>query len=198
MNYYKRETLYYNAHPDVPDVTLQAIFDRAELLNIHYLVTASASGGTAIRAHELLQERGLDIQIVCVSNPIGWNSAGVNPMKPENKRILEEKGVKIVQGSRPFNGLDFAFQKRFGGISLATSVLEAYLRFSEGVFHAIQVATMAADAGYVPTGEDIIAEALYDTALVMQAANLNNFFDTNIKEVIAMATYPTKKLSWEK
>ncbi|HOE70290.1 MAG TPA: hypothetical protein PLE10_03155 [Brevefilum sp.] len=197
MNYYKRETLYYNAHPDTPDVTLNAIFDRAELLNIRYLVTASASGGTAVRAIEIMEKRKLEIQIVCASNPVGWNKPGINPMKPENRRFLEDKGVKILQGSRPLNGIDFAFQKRFGGMTLATSILEAYLRFSEGVFHAIQVATMAADAGFIPTDEDIISEALYDTALVMRAGNLNSFFDTNIKEVIALATYQTEKLSWE-
>jgi hypothetical protein len=195
---YSRPTLYYTAHPDKPDYNLEACLDRAKELGISYIVTASASGSTALRAVEMIEERGLkDMHVVCVSNPISWNKHGVSPIKEEMLAKLEAKGVKVVQGSRPFNGLDFAFQKKWGGVTLGTAILEAYLRFSEGVFHALQVATMAADAGLVPLDEDIICEALYDTSLVVRIGNLNNFFDTNVKEVISMATYPTTALSWE-
>jgi hypothetical protein len=197
MGMYSRETLYYEEHPKTPDATLQAAFKRAKELGIGHFVTASASGSTALRASELAAQEGLKIQIVCVANPVGWTGPGINLMKDEMRRQLEDRGVKIVQGSRPLNGLDMAFQNRLGGVSLATAVLEAYLRFSEGVFHAIQVAIMAADAGAVPTDEDIIAEALYDTALVLRPANLRRFFDLNVREIIAMAAYPTTKLSWE-
>lgn len=196
MGSYTRETLYYDEHPDSPDETLNAAFRRAEVLGIGHLVTASASGGTALRASELAEAQGLDIKIVCVSNPTGWTAPGLTAMNDSRRRELDQRGISIVQGSRPLNGIDIAFQEKLGGISLGTAILEAYLRFSEGVFHAIQVATMAADAGAVPTDQDIIAEALYDTALVLRPANLRNFFDLNVREVIAMAVYPTEELTW--
>lgn len=84
MGNYVRETLYYEEHPESPDRTLEAIFKRAEETGIRYLVTASASGGTALRASELAKERGLGIQIVCVANPIGWTGPGINVMKEKN------------------------------------------------------------------------------------------------------------------
>ena len=65
---------------------------------------------------------------------------------------------------------------------------------SQGVKVAVEVAIMAADAGAVPTDEEIIAVGGSgtgaDTAIVLQGAHQNNFFDLDIREIIAM---PRKK-----
>lgn len=60
---------------------------------------------------------------------------------------------------------------------------------TEGVKVAVEVAVMAADAGLVPTDREIIAVGGSgrgaDTAVVMRAAHMNNFFDLEIREIIA-------------
>ena len=69
-------------------------------------------------------------------------------------------------------------------------VAEAFRRFSQGVKAAIECAIMAADAGAVPVDEDIISIAGTgkgaDSAIVVQAASQNRFFDMKVREVIAM------------
>lgn len=58
----------------------------------------------------------------------------------------------------------------------------------QGVKVCVEIAGMAADAGLVPYGEEIIAVAGSgtgaDTALVITPAHSNNFFDTSVKEII--------------
>ena len=69
-------------------------------------------------------------------------------------------------------------------------VTEAFRRFSQGVKAAIECAIMAADAGAVPVDKDIISIAGTgkgaDSAIVVQAASQNRFFDMKVREVIAM------------
>jgi hypothetical protein len=69
-------------------------------------------------------------------------------------------------------------------------IAETLKRFgTEGVKVAVEVAVMAADAGLVPTDREIIAVGGTgggaDTALVMKAAHMNNFFDLEVREIIA-------------
>jgi uncharacterized protein len=56
---------------------------------------------------------------------------------------------------------------------------------------AVEVAVMAADAGLVPTDREIIAIGGSgrgaDAALVLKAAHMNNFFELEIREVLAKA-----------
>jgi len=54
---------------------------------------------------------------------------------------------------------------------------------------AVEIAVMAADAGLIPTGREVIAiggsGSGADTAIVLQAAHMNNYFDLEIREIIA-------------
>jgi hypothetical protein len=59
----------------------------------------------------------------------------------------------------------------------------------DGIKVAVEVAVMAADAGLVPTDREIIAVGGSgggaDAAIVLKAAHMNNFFDLEIREIIA-------------
>ena len=59
----------------------------------------------------------------------------------------------------------------------------------EGIKVAVEVSVMAADAGLIPTNREIIAVggsgAGADSAIVLKAAHMNNFFDLEIREIIA-------------
>lgn len=52
----------------------------------------------------------------------------------------------------------------------------------------IEIALMATDAGLVSTQEDVISiggtNKGADTALILQAANVNNFFDLKVLEIV--------------
>ena len=59
----------------------------------------------------------------------------------------------------------------------------------EGIKVAVEVSVMAADAGLIPTSREIIAvggsSGGADSAIVLKAAHMNNFFDLEIREIIA-------------
>jgi hypothetical protein len=53
----------------------------------------------------------------------------------------------------------------------------------------VEISIMAADAGLIPTNKEIIAVGGSgggaDSAIVLKAAHMNNFFDLEIREIIA-------------
>jgi hypothetical protein len=59
----------------------------------------------------------------------------------------------------------------------------------DGIKVAVEVSVMAADAGLIPTSREIISvggtSGGADSAIVLKAAHMNNFFDLEIREIIA-------------
>lgn len=62
--------------------------------------------------------------------------------------------------------------------------------FSHGVKVAAEISIMAADAGLVPVGEEILAIGGkghgVDTAVILTPVNSKDLFDLEIHEIIAM------------
>ncbi|HDJ89241.1 MAG TPA: hypothetical protein ENG40_00930 [Thermoprotei archaeon] len=58
---------------------------------------------------------------------------------------------------------------------------------------AVEIACMAADAGYIPIDRDVVAIAGTgrgaDTAILITPKTSRNFFDIKIKEIIAKPVY---------
>ena len=69
-------------------------------------------------------------------------------------------------------------------------------RMGQGVKVAVEVSVMAADAGLIPTGGEVIAIGGSgkgaDAAIVLKPAHMNNFFDLEILEIIAMPRKSSK------
>jgi len=49
---------------------------------------------------------------------------------------------------------------------------------------AIEIALMAVDSGLVRTDEDVISIGKWDTAIVVRPANVSNFFNIRVKEIL--------------
>jgi hypothetical protein len=68
-------------------------------------------------------------------------------------------------------------------------VASTYRTFGQGTKVCVEIALMAADAGFLPVDRDVISMAGTgkgaDTALLLRPANSSNFFDLKIREVIA-------------
>jgi hypothetical protein len=62
--------------------------------------------------------------------------------------------------------------------------------FGEGLKVAIEISLMAADAGLIHTGEEVMSIAGTgrgaDTAVVLRATNAMRFFDLGIVEIVCM------------
>ena len=85
-------------------------------------------------------------------------------------------------------GLSSAMRKQYNTYIIGDILANTLRIFGQGMKVVCEVAAMAADAGLVRTDEDIIVIAGTsrgaDTAVVLRAANSQNFFALRVKEVL--------------
>ena len=114
--------------------------------------------------------------------------------EPPDKEKMEQaraRGAHTITATHGLMGsVESAVKQKFGGIPPAELIAHTYYTFSQGMKVAVEVALMAADAGYVGNAEEVIAIGGSgkgaDTAVVLRAAYTTNFFDLNVCEVLAM------------
>jgi len=174
--------------PQNTDKVIEIAKERARELGIKYIVVATSSGETALKVAEAFKD--LDVQIIAVTLHAGYWKEYEAP-DPKKVEKLKELGVRIVTCTHAFLGnIEEAVRKKFGGAPPAELIAHTLYIFSQGVKVAVEIVLMAADAGLIPTDEEVIAiagtEKGADTALVIKPAYTNRFFDLEVREVIAM------------
>ncbi len=174
------------------DATLQLVKDRALALGVKQVVVASSHGHTARRAHALLAPAG--IQIIAVSICHSWESEGW-VMAAETKAELAGMGVTVHTGIHALgDGVGSAFSDKFGGRVPQEIVRDTLYRFSQGMKVAVECALMAADAGLLDMGQEVIAVggtgSGADTAIVCKPAYPRTFHELEIREVLAKPRVP--------
>lgn len=180
--------LYGRPGPQHTERTLEAVRQRASELGLGAIIVATTTGATALKAAELCG--GRDVEIVAVTLMAGvWRKYA--PPDPELVRKAKEAGVKFLTATHPLMGnVGSAIREKFGGVPEVELIAHAYYTFSQGMKVAVEVATMVADAGILSTEKDAIAVAGTgsgaDTAIVIRPACSNHFFETKIREIIAM------------
>ncbi|MGE5561446.1 MAG: pyruvate kinase alpha/beta domain-containing protein [Chloroflexota bacterium] len=160
---------------------------RAQELGIGHVVVASNSGETA--AHFL--DKGLEV--VCVTHHVGFREPGGDEMPAATREKLAAAGVRLLTTTHLFGNVERAITNKFGGL-YPGGIISATLRcFGQGTKVAVEVATMALDAGLIPHGREIIAVGGSgrgaDTALVLRPAHAKDFFDLKICEIICKPRY---------
>jgi len=164
--------------------TVNAVLDRAKELGIKHIVVASNSGTTA----ELFIGKGLEV--ACITHQVGFKEPGDDEMDPEERKSLQEKGIKILTTTHLLAGIDRALRFKFEGIYPAEIVASALRMLGQGFKVTVEISVMALDAGLIPYGEEIISVAGTgrgaDTAIVVAPAHSSQFFDTKVKEIICM------------
>lgn len=177
---------------------LKAVEKRAKELEIKHIVIASTTGATALQAWEALHE--LDASIVAVGEHTGFWGGDTQKLSPETRQQLEDKGVSVLIASHALSGVGRSITNRFHGVSHVEIIAYTLRQFGgEGLKVAVEVAVMAADAGLIPTDREVIALGGTgkgsDTAIVLRAAHMNNFFDLEIREIIAKPRQRPDKLA---
>lgn len=167
------------------DSALRAALNRAQLLNIQYMVVASTSGRTALR---LAQLAGSALKIVCVTHHAGFRNPGEVELSTHTASLLSARGIPILRTTHLMAGLDRAVRLLAGGMGPAEIVANTYRTFGEGTKVAVEATVMALDAGLIPANTDVIAiggtSSGADTALVLRPAHAKDFFATTIREII--------------
>ena len=145
-------------------------------------VVASNTGFTA----KHFVNRG--IHVVCVTHHVGFKSPGLDEMSPEMRKELREAGVDVLTTTHLFGNVERAITQRQGGLYPGGIISDTLRMFSQGVKVALEIATMALDAGLIPYGEPVIAVGGSgggaDSAVVVLPSHAKTFFETQVLELI--------------
>jgi hypothetical protein len=174
------------AGPGNTESTIQLAIDRAVLLGIRHLVVASCSGETIKK----ILEKNTDLNIIGVTHHVGFAGPGVDEMSKNAREEIEALGVKLLTTTHLFAGVDRAIRNQFGGVYPAEIMAQTLRIFGQGVKVAVEIASMALDAGLIPYGEDVVSiggsAKGADAAVIIRPAHSNNFFQTEVREIICM------------
>lgn len=171
-----------------PKNTEQALLiakEAAEKYNASKIIVASSSGKTAKKALDLIGSE----KLIVVSHAFGFYEPNEDEMKREIREELYRNGVPVVTASHTFAGFSRAVRRKFNTYLIEDIVASVLRTACEGFKVTFELVTMAADAGYVMTGERVIAVAGSgegaDTVVMMKAANSHSFFDLKMEAIIA-------------
>ena len=107
---------------------------------------------------------------------------------------LREGGARILTMSHALSGVGRSVSRKFGGISIPELIANTLRLFGQGMKVCVEIAVMAADAGHVPAGRDIICVGGSgrgaDAAVVLRAATMNAFFDLKVRELLCWPKLP--------
>lgn len=166
----------------------QEIFEtvkkRAETLGIKSIVVASTEGKTGVKVAEIFK----GYNVVVVTHSTGFSGKDKQELTPENRDLIIKAGGKILTTTHAFGGVGRAVRRKFNTYQTDEIIANTLRIFGQGTKVAIEIAIMAADSGLISTKEDIISMGGTgqgtDTALVLQATNVQDFFDIKVREII--------------
>jgi len=192
MAFVTRKTYYFDK-PGPANTQDSAKFavERAKELGIKTIVVASSSGKTAQAFFTAM--KGTGINLVVVTHVVGFVKAGEWEFDAGIAQDLRKQGVKIVTGTHALSGLERAISRspKLGGSSRTEAIAEALRRtVAVGLKVAVECVLIAADQGTVGVENEIIAvggtATGADTVCVIQPAHTANFFDLQVREIVAM------------
>lgn len=170
--------------PENTAATAKLVIQRTTELDIQHLVVASNTG-TSLR-HYYEQK----INLVGVTHQIGFAGPGIDEAGAEIRKEWAARGIKILTTTHLFAGFDRGVMNAFQGAYPPQIAAQTLRMFGQGVKVAVEIAVMALDAGLIPYGEDVISVGGTgegsDSAIVIRPEHANNFFKTQVREIICM------------
>jgi hypothetical protein len=164
---------------------------RAKELGLTTVIVASTSGETAEEFFRAMDGSGLEL--IVVTHVVGFTKPGEWEFSRERADLLRKKGAKIVTGTHALSGLERALSRspKIGGGSRTEAIAEALRRVvATGFKVAVECVLIAADQGAISVEKEVIAVGGTgtgaDTVCVIKPAHTANFFDLQVREIVAM------------
>jgi uncharacterized protein len=171
---------YEKSGKDNTEETLSLALERAKARGIKKIVLASTWGDTAKLAAELWAGSG--IKMIVVPHQYGFGAETEQRFPAELVAELEKQGHAVHFGTMIFH------TENFYGVNVPRALANMLRSFCQGMKVCVEIVLMAADAGKVLTGENVVVVAGTgrgaDTAVVAIAASSHHSGDLHITEII--------------
>jgi len=179
------QTLYFAKAGKVnTERTLELARIRAEELGLNTILVATTTGETGVLAVQMLQ----GFEIIVVTHSTGFIKPDTQELLPENRKIIEASGARILTCQHALGGVNRAVRKKLETYQLDEIIAYTLRLFGQGIKVVAEMAIMAADAGLVRTDTPIMAIAGSgrgaDTAVVLLPTNAQTFFDLKFLEIV--------------
>lgn len=181
-------TYFEKQGEDYTDELVAAVKERLDQTDdIDNIVIASSTGKSALKLYDAIDG---DAEIINVTHHSGFKEENALDISEDMLDELGEKGIVTFVGCHAFSGANRGVTNKYGGYAPLDIVSDTLRMFSHGVKVACEISIMAADAGLIPIGEEIIAiggrGSGVDTAVILTPVNAKDLFDLKIHEIIAM------------
>ena len=177
--------------PANTEAVFEAVARRAKELSIDRVIVATCSGRTAFEARKSFDP---SLKIIAVTHVAGFDEPNVQELSEENRRALQAQGVEVLTCAHAFGGVGRGVRNKVGTYQVDEVMAYTLRIFGQGTKVAVEIALMAADAGLVRTGGDVISVGGTgkgaDTALVLRPATSSHLFDLRVREVICKPENP--------
>jgi hypothetical protein len=181
----KKSIVYYSRPgKENTEDTLRMAKERAVELGIDTILVASTGGATAIQAAESF--KGFKLVVICHST--GLREPNVQELDPQARSAVESMGGTVHTSIHAFGGVGRSIRNKFNTYQTEEIIAQTLRIFGEGIKVVCEIVLMAADAGLVETGKEVVCIAGTghgaDTAVVLEPVNAQRFLDLKIKEII--------------
>ncbi|MBI5195799.1 MAG: hypothetical protein HZA10_05720 [Nitrospirae bacterium] len=183
----KTVTYFEKAGPEntvqCADIVRGAVKDSA----FRHVVVATTSGDTGQMFAEMLKDSGVNLVVVTHSH--GFKEPNHSEISDAVKEKIQSLGAKIYTGTILTHSLETALAVQFSGVYPTLLIAQTLRRFGEGAKVCCEMVMMAADAGLIPEGEEVIAAAGTtrgaDTVMVIRSAASKRFLKLKVLEILA-------------
>lgn len=183
----KTTTYFKKPGPDNTSRCLEIVKENIDDYGYRHIVVASTTGQTGELFADAFKDLGLNV--VIVTHSYGFKEPNTIELSDESRRRIEAAGARICTGTMITHSLETSLAVKFGGVYPTTLVAQSLRRVGEGVKVCSEMIMMAADAGMIPEGEEIITVAGTaigaDTVTVIRSAASKRFLDLRIMEILA-------------
>lgn len=179
-----RPCVYFGqAGPANTERVLQLAKERAALIGASHVVLPSTSGRTGALAAVALR----NLNVVVVSHSAGFSAPNEQQLEEEHRQTIERAGAHILTCQHALGGIGKAVRRKLGTYQLDEVIAFTLRCFGQGIKVALEITLMAADAGLIPVGREIVALGGsgrgVDTGVVVLSANAHDFFDLRVLEI---------------
>lgn len=168
------------------EATLKLAIEAARELGIKNIVLSSTEGGTAKMMADEIDHEGLTVTIV--THAYGQMKPNTNPMPVELRQHLIEKGFNLCTAAHTLSGAERSLSNTFGGVYPVEIIAHTLRMFGQGTKVCVEISAMAADAGFITSGEPVMAVGGTgrgaDTAIVLRPEVSSNIIKTKIDRII--------------